>query len=313
VVDAVQPAGVTAPGPPVVTLATEPDVADVGLRAKERAENFPVALRVLPRAVRADLRAVYDVVRTVDDLGDELAEQRPGHRTAALEAFRADLARVWSTGSPSSAVLTRLVPTVRRHSIPPDPFDRLVRANLADQRVPRYATFEDLLGYCDLSAAPIGELVLHIGGAATPERIALSDRVCAALQVAEHLQDVAEDRARGRVYLPQQDLAAHGVAEADLDAPTASPALRALVAALADRVDGLLDSGLPLVAGLTGWSRLAVAGYVAGGRAALDGLRRVDGDVLGGSPGVRRRDLLQHVAGVLLAALHPGLRGSFPC
>ena len=85
------------------------------------------------------------------------------------------------------------------------------------------------------------------------------------------------------------------------------------MAALADRVDGLLDSGLPLVATLTGWSRLAVAGYVAGGRAALDGLRRVDGDVLGGSPGVRRRDLLQHVAGVLLAALHPGLRGTFPC
>jgi squalene synthase HpnC len=297
----------------VGTLAAVPDVADVGLRAKERAENFPVALRVLPRAVRADLRAVYDVVRTVDDLGDELAEQRPGERTAALEAFRADLARVWSTGSPAAAVLTRLVPTVRRHRIPADPFDRLVRANLVDQRVTRYATFEDLLGYCDLSAAPIGELVLHIAGAATPARIALSDRVCAALQVAEHLQDVAEDRARGRVYLPQEDLAAHGVAETDLDGTTTPPALRAVVAALADRVDGLLDVGLPLVATLTGWSRLAVAGYVAGGRAALDGLRRVDGDVLAGSPGVRRRDLLQHVAGVLLAALHPSLRGPFPC
>ena len=167
----------TTSGTPAGTLAAVPDVADVGLRAKERAENFPVALRVLPRAVRADLRAVYDVVRTVDDLGDELAEERPGQRTAALEAFRADLARVWSTGSPAAGVLTRLVPTVRRHGIPMDPFDRLVRANLADQRVPRYATFEDLLGYCDLSAAPIGELVLHIAGAATPERIALSDRV----------------------------------------------------------------------------------------------------------------------------------------
>jgi squalene synthase HpnC len=278
----------------------EPDVADVGLRAKERAENFPVALRVLPRAVRADLRAVYDVVRTVDDLGDELAEQRPGQRAAALEAFRADLARVWSTGSPASAVLTRLVPTVRRHAMPMGPFDRLVQANLVDQRVTRYATFEDLLGYCDLSAAPIGELVLHIAGAATPERVALSDRVCAALQVAEHLQDVAEDRVRGRVYLPQEDLTAHGVPEADLDAPAASPALRALVAALTDRVDGLLDSGLPLVATLTGWSRLAVAGYVAGGRAALDGLRRVDGDVLPGSPGVRRRDLLRHLGADLL-------------
>ena len=302
----------SAPGPPVVTLAAEPDVADVGLRAKERAENFPVALRVLPRAVRADLRAVYDVVRTVDDLGDELAEQRPGQRTAALEAFRADLARVWSTGSPASAVLTRLVPTVRRHSIPLDPFDRLVEANLADQRVTRYATFEDLLGYCDLSAAPIGELVLHIVGAATPE----PDRA-----VGPGLRGAAGRRApagrrrgpRPRPGLPAaEDLAAHGVAETDLDAPTASPALRALVAALADRVDGLLDSGLPLVATLTGWSRLAVAGYVAGGRAALDGLRRADGDVLGGSPGVRRRDLLQHVAGRAPRGPAPRPAGAFP-
>jgi squalene synthase HpnC len=280
------------------------------LRDKERAENFPVALRLLPRALREDLRAVYDVVRTIDDLGDE---GDPGAREAGLAAFADDLAGVWSTGEPRSPVLARLVPTVRRHQLPPDPFDRLVRANIIDQQVDRYETFSDLLGYCDLSAAPIGELVLRLFDRATPERIALSDQVCAALQVAEHLQDVAEDRGKGRVYLPQRDLAAHGVAEADLDAPAASPALRALVGALADRVEGLLDSGLPLVATLTGWSRLAVAGYVAGGRAAVDGLRRVDGDVLAGSPGVRRRDLLQHVAGVLLAALHPSVRGAAPC
>jgi squalene synthase HpnC len=312
VVDLRQPDRVP-PLPSSAAAAAVTDVTDVGLRGKERAENFPVALRVLPRLVREDLRAVYDVVRTVDDLGDELAEARPGQRTAALEAFRADLRRIWAGGSPAAPVLARLVPTVRRHDLPLDPFDRLVRANLADQRVSRYRTFEDLLGYCDLSAAPIGELVLRIADAATPERIAQSDRVCAGLQVAEHLQDVAEDLARGRVYLPQEDLAAHGVAEADLDAAAASPELRALVAAEADRVEALLDSGLVLVAGLNGWARLAVAGYVAGGRAALDGLRRVDGDVLAGSPGVRRRDVLRHVAGVLLAALHPSVRGPFPC
>jgi squalene synthase HpnC len=269
------------------------------LRQKEQAENFPVALRLLPRDLREGLRAVYDVVRTIDDLGDDPAVA-PAARLAALTAFADDLRRVWSAGDPRAPVLVRLVPAVRRHHLPHDCFDRLIRANIIDQQVSRYETFSDLLGYCDLSAAPIGELVLHLFDRATPERIALSDRVCAALQVAEHLQDVAEDRRHGRIYLPQEDLAAHGVGEADLDAPAATPALRRLIAAEADRVAELLESGPPLVAGLSGWARLAVAGYVAGGRAAVDGLRRVDGDVLPGSPGVRRRDLLRHLGADLL-------------
>jgi squalene synthase HpnC len=274
------------------------DVACDSLRNKERAENFPVALRLLPRAVRTDLRAVYDVVRTIDDLGDEGdAAARP----AGLAAFADDLARVWTTGEPQAPVLARLVPTVRRCHLPRDPFDRLVRANIVDQQVDRYETFADLLGYCDLSAAPIGELVLRLFDRATPERIALSDRVCAALQVAEHLQDVGEDRRRGRIYLPQRDMAAFGVAESDLDAAITSPALRRLVLAECDKVAGLLSSGPPLLAELSGWARLAVTGYVAGGHAAVDGLRRAGGDVLKASPGVRRRDLARQLVRTTLA------------
>jgi phytoene/squalene synthetase len=191
---------------------------------------------------------------------------------------------------------------VRRHHLPSDPFDRLVRANIIDQQVDRYETFADLLGYCDLSAAPIGELVLRLVEQATPERIALSDQVCAALQVAEHLQDIGEDRRRGRVYLPQRDLAAFGVPEDDLDAATTSPALCRLVLAECDKVAGLLSAGPPLLAGLSGWARLAVTGYVAGGHAAVDGLRRRGGDVLKASPGVRRRDLARQLLRTALAS-----------
>jgi phytoene/squalene synthetase len=144
-------------------------------------------------------------------------------------------------------------------------------------------------------------LVLRLFDRATPERIALSDRVCAALQVAEHLQDVGEDRRRGRVYLPQEDLAAAGVPETDLDAAQTSPALRRLVLAECDKVTELLAAGPPLLASLSGWARLAVTGYVAGGHAAVDGLRRTGGDVLTGSPGVRRRDLLRQLARTALA------------
>jgi squalene synthase HpnC len=272
------------------------------LRARERAENFPVALRVLPRALGRDLRAVYDVVRTIDDLGDEF----PGDRSAALDAFAADLARVWSTGTPHAAVLAPLVPTVRRHDLPRDPFDRLVRANLQDQQVHRYERFADLLDYCALSAAPIGELVLRLFGEPGPRQLALSAQVCAGLQVVEHLQDVAEDRRNGRVYLPQRDLAAHGVDESDLDAATAPPQLRRLVAAEADRVATLLAAGPPLLASLRGWARLAVAGYLAGGAAALDGLRRIDHDVLGVEPRTRRRDVARHLGRALVAVRKEG-------
>ena len=275
------------------------------LRAMEATENFPVALRLLPRDVRADLRAVYAVVRTIDELGDE----SPGDRTAALHAFSRDLATVWTTGRPRSPVLAALVPPVRRRGLPREPFDQLVAANLQDQRVTRYDRFADLLDYCALSAAPIGRLVLAVFAAGSPARLALSDRVCAGLQVVEHLQDVAEDRRAGRVYLPLEDLAAYGVREADLDAASASPALRRLISAELGRVTGLLAAGGPLIAGLSGWARLAVAGYVAGGRAAVDGIRRVDGDVLAERPGVRRRDLARHLA-LSLARSRPSLAGS---
>jgi squalene synthase HpnC len=285
------------PGPVLPGAAEAVAAPDREVSAWEKSENFPVALALLPRDVRADLRAIYAVVRTIDQLGDEW----PGDRTAALLAFRRDLATVWTTGRPHSPVLAALVGPARRRELPRGPFDLLVAANLQDQRVTRYECFSDLLDYCALSAAPIGRLVLAAFGAASPERVALADRVCAGLQVVEHLQDVAEDRRAGRVYLPLEDLAAHRVRESDLDAASASLALRGLISAELGRVTGLLDAGEPLLADLSGWARLAVAGYLAGGRAAVDGIRRVDCDVLPRTPGVRRRDLARHL---LLSFLH---------
>jgi squalene synthase HpnC len=267
------------------------DQAETALRAKQGAENFPVALRVLPGALRRHLTAVYDVARVVDDLGDE-AE---GDRTALLEEFGADVGRVWSDGRPRSRVLRGLVPTVRECGLDQEPFDNLVRANLQDQKVTRYATYEDLLGYCKLSAEPVGRIVLQVFGDSTPQRVALSDRVCNALQLIEHWQDVAEDRRGGRIYLPQEDLERYGVAEEDLDRPTATPALRRLMTFEIARAAELLDSGAPLVGTLRGWARLAIGGYVAGGRAALDGLRRTRGDVLAENPRVRRFDQVRYL------------------
>ena len=122
--------------------------------------------------------------------------------------------------------------------------------------------------------------MLYIFGVATPERIALSDNICTALQLAEHWQDVAEDLGHGRIYLPGEDLERFGCTEADLAGPTAGPAVRELMRFEVDRASALLDDGAPLVGTLRGAARLAVAGYVAGGRAALAAIRGQRYDVL---------------------------------
>jgi squalene synthase HpnC len=265
------------------------------LEEKQQAENFPVALRILPRALRHDLSVLYDVARVIDDLGDE-AE---GDRTAALLRFREDLSRAWD-GEPEEPVLRRLVPVIRARGLEKEPFDRLVQANLQDQKVTRYATQPDLTAYCTLSADPVGRIVLRIFGVRSPEAERLSDLVCTALQLLEHCQDVAEDKRAGRIYLPQEDLARFGATEADLDADRANLAVRRTVAAQAGKALDQLTEGAPLVGLLHGWARLAIGGYVAGGLATVAALRRANWDVLSATPRPRKRDVLIHLMKLLV-------------
>jgi len=245
--------------------------------------------------VRGHLLALYGFARLADHLGDEL----PGDRLAALDALEADLERAFADEA-VHPLLRRLAPTLRACALPRAPFLRLIQANRRDQRVRRYASFAELLGYCACSANPVGELVLGVFGAATPERVALSDRICSALQIAEHCQDVAEDYARGRVYLPAEDLAACGCDEALLGAPAAGPELRAVLRLETRRARRLLREGEPLIGRLRGPARLAVLGFAAGGHAALDGIERAGFDVLAARPRVRRRDLLRRFAELAL-------------
>jgi squalene synthase HpnC len=201
-----------------------------------RDENFPVALWLLGPRLRRHLLAIYGFARLVDDVGDEVV----GDRLALLDQIEHELVQ------PRHPVMRTLANTIRECALPRGPFLRLIEANRRDQAVTRYQSLDELLDYCQLSAAPVGELVLHVFGVATPERIALSDRICNALQIIEHLQDVDEDRARGRVYV----------------GPFAGP----------PQARSLLEQGAPLVRQLRGRARVAVAGFLAGGRVALDGL-----------------------------------------
>ena len=267
-----------------MSAVAAPSRADV--MAQAGTENFPVASRLLPRRLGGHLLAIYGFARLVDDLGDEA----PGDRRALLDWAEEELDRIYAGNEPEHAIMRRLAPTVHDCALPSGPFRRLIAANRRDQEVSRYETFDELMAYCGLSAAPVGELVLHVFGAATRERVALSDAICAGLQVTEHLQDVREDFARGRVYVPREDLERFGCAEADLAGPAATPRLRAVIAFEAVRARDLLATGAALTRVLAPRARFAVAGFVAGGRAALDGLGRAGWDPMANSAGRTRRD-----------------------
>jgi squalene synthase HpnC len=281
----------------------------LAVAAKASAENFPVALRVLPKRWRAHLTALYGFARLVDDIGDEPLPGMPAGagsspetitatRLRLLDELRQDVARIYDGGAaePELAAIRALKRTVRDCGVPSQPLYDLIQANRQDQLVTRYDTYEDLADYCKLSANPVGQVVLYIVGAATPERIAASDSVCTALQIIEHTQDVAEDLANDRIYLPARDMDAHGLTEADLAEPAASQRVRDLIKFEADRADQLLTAGAPLVGTLRGAARLAIAGYVAGGRATLKAIEASGYDVLRSTPKPGKADTLAMMA-----------------
>ena len=163
--------------------------------AKASAENFPVAMRILPARYRRHLMALYGFARLTDDIGDEIT---PAARSQLLDDLEADVARIYGGDRPPRlAALRELAVTVAECGIPAQPLLDLIQANRQDQIVTRYETFADLAGYCRLSANPVGLVVLHIFGAVSAERERLSDSICTALQLVEHWQDVAGGSPQG--------------------------------------------------------------------------------------------------------------------
>jgi squalene synthase HpnC len=271
------------------------------MSAKASRENFPVALRLLPRDLRTNLMAIYGFARFTDDIGDE-AE---GDRLALLDWLEDEL-ELAAEGNAIHPVFRRLSPVIQSLELDLGPFRALIEANRVDQRVTRYETFDDLVGYCMLSAAPVGQLVLAVFKELSAERIAFSDQICIGLQLVEHLQDIGEDARRGRIYLPLEDMTRFGCTEDELLAPSASTALQELVDMESQRARHLFGPGIPLIASLPLQPRLAIAGFVAGGLAALDSIERADFDVLSVQCRPRKADVISHVVRELIRARATG-------
>lgn len=264
--------------------------------AQARHENFPVASVLFPRDLRPHLMAIYGFARLVDDLGDEASGDRP----ALLEWLSSEVDAIYGGSFPTHPLMVRLAATARHRELPREPFDRLIAANRQDQTVRRYASFGELLDYCALSANPVGELVLRVCGAATPERLRLSDATCTGLQLVEFWQDLGEDAAAGRVYVPVEDLERFGCSEEDLLAGRGGPGFRPMMRFEADRTRHLLLEGRPLSRTLPGRVGLAIRLFTAGGLAALDDLERRRFDTLSWSAHPSRRRMAWWAARELL-------------
>ncbi len=266
--------------------------------ARRHSENFTVVSFLLPKRLRRHFFALYAFCRYTDDLGDE-AE---GDRLALLDAWEQDL-RDAVAGAPRRPLLIALARTIERCEIPLDPFLRLIEANRMDQRVSRFATYQDVLAYCRHSATPVGQMVLAVMGYRDEERIALSDQTCIGLQLANFWQDVSVDIQKGRIYLPLEDLQRFGCTEEQIIEGRFDERFRALMQFEVERARACFASGKELEARVSRAVRADIRLFRLGGEAVLDAIEAAGYDTLSARPRLARaaRARLALVAGARAA------------
>ncbi len=263
-------------------------------------ENFSVVTWFLPKHLHQHFYNIYAYCRISDDLGDEVGDK--GQSLLLLDEWEAELKQCYS-GSPRHPVLVALRETVREFDIPQHEFSDLLIAFRQDQTVTRFPTFDDLLGYCNYSANPVGHLVLYLCGYRDAERQHLSDYTCTALQLANFWQDVAVDYEKGRIYLPLESMAKFGVSERDIANRRPTPQFRALLESEVERARIWFGQGLPLAKMVDRSLALDLELFSRGGLAILDAIERQDYDVLTRRPVISEPRKLWLVARAALGRL----------
>ncbi|HTR67437.1 MAG TPA: squalene synthase HpnC [Terriglobales bacterium] len=261
--------------------------------ARSHYENFSVASWFLPERARQHFFNVYAYCRISDDLGDEVGD--PTAALQLLDAWEAELEACYA-GTPRHPVFVALAETVRQFDIPRQTFSDLLTAFRQDQTVTRYPAFDDLLGYCRNSANPVGHLVLYVCGYRDAARQQLSDFTCTALQLANFWQDVSIDYAKGRIYLPLEDLRRFGVSEDDIPAARNTPAFRAMMKFEVERAREWFRRGLPLIQNVDRDLAIDLDLFSRGGLEILTAIERQDYAVLGHRPAISKARKLALVA-----------------
>lgn len=248
------------------------------LNTVDHYENFPVASLILPRRLREPVRHIYAFARQADDFADE-GDLAPEQRLAQLNAFRAELDRIREGRPAKTPLFLTLAETIGARRLPLQPFYDLLDAFSQDVVKQRYAHFGEIMEYCRRSANPVGRLLLHLYGETDHRALAQSDAICSSLQLINFLQDVAIDYAKGRVYLPQDELAQYRVTEAQIARGDASGTWWPFMRAQIERARKLLQAGAPLGKTLKGRMGLELRLIIAGGDTILRKLYESHGDM----------------------------------
>ena len=249
-------------------------------------ENFPVASVLLPARLREPVAAIYAFARSADDFADE-GDLPAAERLALLDNYRRELDAIAAGTATAHPVFQRLRPVIAEHRLPLQLFRDLLDAFAQDVIKTRYADYAELLDYCRRSADPVGRLLLHLFGAATPDNLRRSDAICSALQLINHWQDVGIDLGKGqngRIYLPQDEMQHFNVTPDTLKRRLASPDFRALMRFQVERARALMLEGSPLGRDLPGRIGLEIRAIVAGGLRILDKIEAADYDVFNHRP-----------------------------
>jgi len=278
---------------PSVAPSLQESLAYCERLARSHYENFSVATWFLPKRLRPHFYSIYAYCRISDDLGDEVGN--PQHALQLLGIWEGELDACYA-GRPRHPVFVAVAETVRVCDIPRQPFADLLTAFRQDQRVSRYESFDDVLGYCHYSANPVGRLVLYACGYRDPERQQLSDYTCTALQLANFWQDVTVDYGKGRIYLPLEDLRRFGVSETDVAERRATPQFLELMRFQVERAREWFYKGLPLAQKVDSELAIDIELFSRGGLAILDAIERQGYDVLGRRPVISKGRKLALVA-----------------
>jgi squalene synthase HpnC len=268
--------------------------------ARSHYENFSVASWFLPSKLRQHFFNVYAYCRISDDLGDETGD--PAASLDLLDQWEEELNACYD-GEPRHPVFVALAETVNKCEIPKQEFADLLAAFQQDQAVTRYETFQDLLGYCRNSANPVGHLVLYVCGYRDAERQQLSDYTCTALQIANFWQDVTRDYAKGRIYLPLEDLRRFNVTEQQIRESQNTTAFREMMRFELARAREWFQQGLPLISKVDRALAIDLELFSRGGQEILNAIERQNYAVLGNRPEISKQKKLALVARAALGKL----------
>ncbi len=271
--------------------------------AESHYENFHVATWFLPQRLRPHFHSIYAYCRISDDLGDEVGDARQS--LALLDFWQSELDACYR-GETRHPVFVALAETIRQCEIPKEPFANLLKAFQQDQTVTRYATMQDVYGYCVNSANPVGQLVLYACGYRDAERFTLSDFTCTALQLANFWQDVSVDYLKNRIYLPQEDMRRFGVTEEQIRERRCTEEFRALMKFEVEYAQKLFEMGLPLIGKLDAELAVDIDLFSRGGQEILRAIARRNYDVLSVRPSISKPRKLALLMRALTKKLLPG-------